>query len=398
MSTRKSHIIITGEFSFPYGMAAGRYVFLMTKGLVVQGADLFVLPLKATELQDDIRNHIAFGCIDGINFKYATGSSIWKPNLFRRVLLASYAELNSIFTVSTRALMGKLDTLLYYGGSAYQFKKFSLLSKLFKYKLIAHIVEWDPELPGATTKQQKAALNFFQSVLKFSDGIVVISNFLEGQIAKQNHKCIPVFKLPILVDTDAWIDNETITFDKPYILYCANLESYIEDVFFILRSFADLNDKNINIKMIGYAGESALKEINKEIKKLNIEDRVTISSKFVDEKQLYKLFASANVLLAPMHDNNRSAARFPLKIADYLMSGRPVVSSHIGEVAATLKDGVSAFLAKPDDSTDFTKKIEIALTHPNSLQIALSGREIAMKNFDYKINGKRLLEFIHSIS
>jgi glycosyltransferase involved in cell wall biosynthesis len=150
--------------------------------------------------------------------------------------------------------------------------------------------------------------------------------------------------------------------------------------------------------MIGYAGESALKEINKEIKKLNIEGRVTISSKFVDEKLLYKLFASANVLLAPMHDNNRSAARFPLKIADYLMSGRPVVSSHIGEVAATLKDGVSAFLAKPDDSTDFIKKIEIALTHPNRLQIALSGREIAIKNFDYKTNGKRLLEFIYSLN
>lgn len=390
--------MISGEFSFPYGMAAGRYVFLMTKGLVVQGADVFVVPLKSTEMQDDIRNHIASGCIDGINFKYATGSSIWKPNLFRRVFLALYAEFNSIFTVSTRALMGKLDTLLYYGGSTYQFRKFSLLAKVFKYKLIAHIVEWDPELAGATIKQQQAALNFFQSVLKFSDGIVVISNFLEEKIAKENYKSIPVFRLPILVDTGAWIDKEIITFDNPYILYCANLESYIEDVFFILRSFADLKDKSINLEMIGYAGEGALTEINKEIKKLKIEGRVMITSKFVDQKQLYELFASAAVLLAPMRDNNRSAARFPLKIADYLMSGRPVVSSHIGEVAATLKDGVSAFLAKADDLADFTKKMEIALTHPNKLQIALNGREIAMKNFDYKMNGKRLLEFIHSIN
>ncbi len=398
MSKHKSHIMISGEFSFPYGMAAGRYVFLMTKGLVVQGADLFVLPLKATEIENDIRNHVASGCVDGINFKYATGSSIWKPNLFRRVLLALYAEFNSIFTVSYRALIGKLDTLLYYGGSAYQFRKFSLLSKVFKYKLIAHIVEWDPELPGATIKQQKAAMNFFQSVLKFSDGIVVISNFLEEKIAKENHKKIPLFRLPILVDTEAWANIETIRFDNPYILYCANLESYIEDVFFILRSFADLKDKSINLQMIGYAGESSLTAINKEIKKLNIEGRVMISSKFLDQKQLYKLFASADVLLAPMHDNNRSAARFPLKIADYLMSGSPVVSSNIGEVAATLKHGESAFLAKADDLTDFSKTIEIALTHPNRLQIALTGREIAIKNFDYKLNGKRLLEFIHSIN
>jgi glycosyltransferase involved in cell wall biosynthesis len=281
--------------------------------------------------------------------------------------------------------MGNLDTLLYYGGSAYQFRKFSLLSTVFKYKLIAHIVEWDPELPRATIKQKRAALNFFQSVLKFSDGIVVISNFLEEQIAKENYKSIPVFRLPILVDTEAWADKETLTFNTPYILYCANLESYIEDVFFILRSFADLKDKSIKLEMIGYAGESTLTEINKEINKLNIEGRVMISSKFVDQMSLYKLFASADVLLAPMHDNNRSAARFPLKIADYLMSGRPVVSSHIGEVAATLKDGVSAFLAKADDLADFTKKMEIALNHPNKLQIALSGREIAIKNFDYNM-------------
>ncbi len=379
-------------------MAAGRYVFLMTKGLVADGADLFVLPLKATEIQDDIRNYKASGCMDGINFKYATGTSIWKPNLFRRVFLALYAELNSIYTVSFRALIGNLDTLLYYGGSAYQFRKFSLLSKIFKFKLIAHIVEWDPELPGATKKQQKAALNFFQSVLKFSDGIVVISNFLEEQIAKENYKRIPVFRLPILVDTEAWDEKESLKIDTPYILYCANLESYIDDVFFILSSFAELKNKFINLEMIGYAGEFALKEINKEIKKLKLEDRVMINSKFLDQKQLYKLFVSADVLLAPMHDNNRSAARFPLKIADYLMSGRPVVSSDIGEVAMTLKDGESAFLAKPDDLRDFVKKMEIALTHPNRFQIALRGREIAIKNFDYKMNGKRLLDFIHSIN
>lgn len=398
MDKNKSNIFISGEFSFPYGMAAGRYVFLMTKGLVVQDADLFVLPLKATEIENDIRNHIASGCIDEINFKYATGSSIWKPNLFRRALLALYAEFNSIFTVSYRALIGKLDTLLYYGGSTYQFRKFSLLSKVFKYKLIAHIVEWDPELPGATIKQQKAAMIFFKSVLKFSDGIVVISNFLEEKIAKENHKKIPLFRLPILVDTEAWANIETIRFDKPYILYCANLESYIEDVFFILRAFAELKDKSINLEMIGYAGESSLTAINKEIKMLKIEDRVMISSKFVDQMQLYKLFASADVLLAPMHDNNRSAARFPLKIADYLMSGRPVVSSNIGEVAATLKDGESAFLAKPDDIKDFAQKIEIALAHPDRLQIGLCGREIAHKNFDYKMNGKRLFEFIQSLN
>jgi glycosyltransferase involved in cell wall biosynthesis len=150
--------------------------------------------------------------------------------------------------------------------------------------------------------------------------------------------------------------------------------------------------------MIGYAGEFALKEINKEIKKLKLEDRVMINSKFLDQKQLYKLFASADLLLAPMHDNNRSAARFPLKIADYLMSGRPVLSSDIGEVAMTLKDGESAFLAKADDLRDFVKKMEIALTHPNRFQIALNGRDIAIKNFDYKMNGKRLLEFVHSIN
>ena len=226
----------------------------------------------------------------------------------------------------------------------------------------------------------------------------MISNFLEEQIAKENHKSIPVFRLPILVDTESWADKETITLDTPQILYCANLESYIDDVFFILRSFAGLKDTKIKLEMIGYASESTLKEIDIEIKKLNIEGRVMIRSKFVEQNQLYKLFASGDVLLAPMHDNNRSAARFPLKIADYLMSGRPVVSSDIGEVAATLKNGVSAFLAKADDLEDFTKKIEIALTHPNRLQIALTGREIAIKNFDYKMNGKRLLEFIHSIN
>ena len=98
-----------------------------------------------------------------------------------------------------------------------------------------------------------------------------------------------------------------------------------------------------------------------------------------------------------MQDNIRSNARFPSNIPDFLMAARPVVSCNVGEVAEFLHNRVTAYLSQPDDIDDFVKSLRLALTDEAREQVAENGKSLALKNFDYRLQGKRLFDFITSL-
>jgi len=62
-------------------------------------------------------------------------------------------------------------------------------------------------------------------------------------------------------------------------------------------------------------------------------------------------------LSGTLFDDERSIARFPTKIGEYLAAARPVVTSSIGEVARYLEDATTAYLAAPGDAPAFGRKI-----------------------------------------
>lgn len=394
------NVMISGEFSFPQGMAAGRYVYLMSMGLKSSGAGVFVLPLKATEFEANIRNKQARGNVHGVQYSYATGTTIWRAGLLRRVFLLIRSELASCTIITRRAIAGKLDAIIYYGTSSYQLGKFSFFSKLFRIKLFTNIVEWDPALPGASQKEINMATRFLHRTLKLSDGVIVISGFLEKKIRELSSQLslpVNIHKMPILVDTNSWQSAVHPPFSEAYLLYCANLSSYFPDVLFILEAFAGLKDRSIGLKLVGQATHEDQEKITKTAERLGIGSRLQVFTEYLSEGDLHTLFAGAQGLLAPLHNTERSAARFPLKIADYLMSGKPVVSSNVGEVADVLTDEKDAFLAKPGDIEDFRHALERAIQHPMKAEIGAAGKQLAEKRFDYRIKAKELLGFMKAV-
>ena len=99
-----------------------------------------------------------------------------------------------------------------------------------------------------------------------------------------------------------------------------------------------------------------------------------------------------------MPDTEASRARFPSKLSDYLMAGRPVVSSCVGEVAEYLRDGESALLSAPDDARAFADKMRRALDDPHRETIAQRGQAVARESFDYRVQGRRLEQFLSAVA
>lgn len=89
---------------------------------------------------------------------------------------------------------------------------------------------------------------------------------------------------------------------------------------------------------------------------------------------------------------------FPTKLGEYLATGNPVVVTKVGEIPDYLIDGENAFLSDPDSPDSFSKKLMECLNDADrSMKIGLEGQKLALKVFNYKVQGQNIIEFIKDI-
>jgi glycosyltransferase involved in cell wall biosynthesis len=96
-------------------------------------------------------------------------------------------------------------------------------------------------------------------------------------------------------------------------------------------------------------GDGPLRQpLEREVEQLNLKDRVTFTGA-VDYQEIPGILKGLDVTVAPYPP----IADFyfsPIKIFEYMASGRPIVASRIGQVAEILEDGRTALLVPPGDA------------------------------------------------
>lgn len=132
---------------------------------------------------------------------------------------------------------------------------------------------------------------------------------------------------------------------KNVVLYAGQLSGaqYSELFLQAARIILDRND-DVNFLVVG--GGDRFGEIKDLAEKLNITDNVIFTGPVPHEKiPLY--MAAADVAVACFEDTDQVRCKSPLKIAEYMASGKAIVASNIGEVPRML--GGSGILTKPGD-------------------------------------------------
>lgn len=77
----------------------------------------------------------------------------------------------------------------------------------------------------------------------------------------------------------------------------------------------------------------------------------------------------------------------PVKLFEYLSSGKPIVTYDYPEIAKIIKD--TGMLAAPGNINDFTDKLEyLILDEKARTEIGRRGRELAIREYDWKIRAK----------
>jgi glycosyltransferase involved in cell wall biosynthesis len=183
----------------------------------------------------------------------------------------------------------------------------------------------------------------------------------------------------------------------PYVVLCADFDSYPDDALFAVDAVGMLPDPNVEVVLVGNASPATERRIRDAAKQWPARASLTLFTNYISRDELRALYAGAAALLSPLHDDARSRARFPSKLGDYLLSGRPIVSSAVGEVAAYLDNERTAYLAECTVAS-FADRLARALSQPESDAVGAAGRALALREFDYRMQGQRLATFLASVA
>ena len=391
--------IVSDSISFPHGMAATSRVKLLARAMLEKGAIVTVFCTRVSEFPPTIENFDAKGTYQGISFEYTPG----RTTRSKWFLARRFAEIRGIIGLFIRLiqmkLMGQLDIIYAY---------ISLLNLLPEQRLflfLAHLLNvpvigdfCEPPWILLSNKNITARLISPISGLK---GAVAISRFLERWIATESmrlRKSVTSAYVPILVDIEEHPKQKLFS-NKVHRVMFAGSPEYTQTISFIFSAMQYVWDEipDCRLAISGY------KNSELEIKRLynsqhiSWEDHMEFLG-YMPRDELLEYYTRSSALLIPLFDDIRSQARFPTKIGEYLASGRPIITTAVGEMPFYFKDGQNAFMCEPGDPRTFAQKILEALQNPELAdQVGRQGYKTAHNVFHYALYRDTLTDLFNQI-
>ena len=141
--------------------------------------------------------------------------------------------------------------------------------------------------------------------------------------------------------------------EGPVILYMGQIEwgSYVE---LLIDAVPRIVRKAGNVTILVVGGGEKL-EMMRERARGVPEGEHVIFTGYVGREVVADYVAACDVAVACFPDNEITRCKSPLKIAEYMAAGKPVVASAVGDVPAMV--GGAGLLAAPGDTDDLAQKI-----------------------------------------
>lgn len=223
---------------------------------------------------------------------------------------------------------------------------------------------------------------------KYVDAILPISHFLQKECTRFGK---PTLLLPIMGKYESY---HLAIIEKKFT-YCADA-GYLLRNLLILQAFKILSQtySDIQLVLVLFGTRKDMQKVNEYIGNMGIDNSVRIVSN-ISQEALESLYASSLGLLIPLNpDSVQDIARFSQKIAEYLASGRPIVTSNVGEIPYYFENAKNAMIAEYTPQAYASAMMQLVEDHACATEIGRGGYDVGKKNFDYVYNGERLMKFI----
>lgn len=238
-----------------------------------------------------------------------------------------------------------------------------------------------------------SVLNDFIEI--FFDGMICISSRM---FKLYNRFYKDIILIPILADTRQTNNKNAEESDTGVfkIGYTGTLTEKRDGIFTLLKAICLLpkNDHKIECNIYGSISKSNQIKFNRLIKKYQLGDIVRYYGNY-DAELIKVIQGNQDLLVLPRPVNLQTNFGFSTKLAEYLSSAVPVLSTKHSDVANYIKDGENGFIInKLSPRYLCIKLLEILNKRGQLSGIGKSGRETAVKYFDFTIYSTKLARFL----
>ena len=309
---------------------------------------------------------------------YLSGLAEPAPNVWYWIKSASFAASTFLFMLfhTTR------DDLIYFRYDVVLFLALLPFLKIRNIACEAHFL-----LTGWQRKMLLKAKN-----------VIVITNEakrLYDQSSDSKEKVLVAPDGVSIADFDANISKEEarqklkLPQDKKLVVYTGYFYEWkgVDPLLLAAKKFK----QNEELVLVGGAEDlERVKEIinREDIKNIRIE-----GYRPYKEVSLYQKAADCLVLTSSLKNDNSKFFTSPLKLFEYMASGRPIVASDTPSIREILNENNSV-LVLPDDSNSMLEGVRIALYDNVLTESLVSKAKKEVLLYDWNLRAKRILEFI----
>lgn len=242
-------------------------------------------------------------------------------------------------------------------------------------------------------------INKYVQACKQLDGLFVISSALKEYFIQTGVSKDKVHIINMTVDSNRFSGIRKQGQKQKYLAYCGTASNTKDGVDELIKAFAIVSKRHPEVKLYIIGRTPSRKEETGNlhlIKELGLEDKIVLTG-IVPAEKMPQMLTNAEVLLLDRPDSLQAKNGFPTKLGEYLLTGNPVVVTAVGDIPLFLKDGFSAMIAQERNAEQFAEKTYWLLEHPKEAEeIGRKGREVALKNFNYLTETKKLLSIIEN--
>ena len=135
-----------------------------------------------------------------------------------------------------------------------------------------------------------------------------------------------------------------------------------------------------------------------ELFKESIKDRPSANNIIIKTKvpfdELNALYSSSSGLIIPLDPGSiADIARFSKKVAEYVATGRPIITNAVGEIPYYFDDRKSAYIVDYTAEGFSNAMLEMIEDKKKAAAVGRLGFQVGLENFDYRINALKLIEF-----
>lgn len=375
------------------GNAANARFICYGKGLMALGTEVKFYLVAPTEFNNTGVNSRTEGTVNGVPFQYLGGSVTKSSSLLANGWSRIKSWLKGIAVLHKNS---RKDTVLYfYSPQLFTTLPVLLWARILQYKVIIELSELHSLGSGKAT-------GFKNRLSQMSHRVV--EQHLNGlcdhlHVATKRLKRYHGLRYPHLSKSIMPIVFDPQRFRSLPALNRTNRLGYIgsfgekDGVVGIIEAFAKARKQwpSLKLRLIGYQTSSfdldgVLQSCGLKQDDPNLEITGQVLS-----ADIPRLLAECDTLLQNRKGSPYANYGFPIKLAEYMATGRPVISTDVSDISADMERGKDLVAIEPDDSAQLHQAIlERYRAYEHHEEMGDKGHKKAVELYAYPQHTKRL--------